>query len=103
MKYRNKQPFTGPRFEGRGNRGAILPAWLRGWLDQTDPRITAAQWPSHFALKFVDCLNGVPTGRPEEWDQRRWSRLGTGLHGEREGRIRVVRRPRFMHADIGEH
>ena len=99
---RNHQPFVLPGFK---RRRQLLEESEPGSIPLYDSytRVALSQWTADLSLKLIHRLNGVPSGRPEEREQRRRRLVRVSFHGEREGRVGIVGRLRLVDADIGQH
>ena len=89
--------FT-PR-ERRPGFGEVRSALLR--LEQSNSGIAASERTADLALKLVDCLDGIPTGRPEERLQCARRLVRSALHGISESGVRIIGRLGLDDADIG--
>ena len=61
---RNDQPLRLTPRKRRRDCGKVRSVLSR--LEQTNSGIAASERIADLALKLVDCLDGIPTGRPEE-------------------------------------
>ena len=98
----NHQPFVLPGFK---RRRQLLEESEPGSIPLYDSytRVALSQGTADLSLELIDRLNGVPSGRPEEREQRRRRLVRVSFHGERERRVGIVGWLRLVDADIGQH